>query len=299
MKLIVGTQEMRIDKYIAGKLSKYSRGYFQKLIKSGGVTVNRREVSSHYITKEADEIELDLREVERPSVEAQDIRLEILFEDDDVLVLNKEPGIVVHPACGHHDGTLLNALYGHAKGSFSPLLVHRLDKDTSGVLVVAKNERAKKSLAKQFQNRTIKKVYLAAVKGRIGEEKGRIEAPLGRAPGDRQKIVVGPAAKKAGITEFKVLKRHPEFTAIEVYPLTGRTHQIRSHMVYIGHPVLGDKTYGGLEKIGDRVFSRQMLHARRISFTHPATGRRVEFEAPVPRDMKGLFDEEPKGKNAK
>ena len=289
MKIIADVKGIRLDKYIAQVLPQYSRGFFQKRIKSGRITVNGSAASVHYTTKLGDGIEIDLED-DIKQVEPQDIALEILFEDGDVIVINKRPGIIVHPACGHRNGTLLNALYGHAGGLFNPLLVHRLDKDTSGVMVVAKNERAKKSLVKQFQNRTIKKVYVAAVKGVITEERGRIEAPLGRAPGDRQKIVVGPLAKKEGITEFKVAKRSGGFSVIEVYPLTGRTHQIRSHMVYIGHPVLGDRVYGGPENMDGRTFPRQMLHAKRISFTHPSTGKRVEFEAPLPDDMKDLMN---------
>jgi 23S rRNA pseudouridine1911/1915/1917 synthase len=199
--------------------------------------------------------------------------------------------MVVHPACGHYDDTVLNALYAHAGGKFIPFLVHRLDKDTSGILVIAKNEKAKNSLVKQFEKRAVKKVYMTAVKGNINEDRGRIEAPLGRSPNDRKKIVVGPLAKKNSVTEFKVLFRSRDYSVLEVYPLTGRTHQIRSHMVYIGHPVIGDIYYGGPASSAGRTFVRQMLHARRISFTHPTTGKKVEFEAPVPDDMKGLYNE--------
>jgi 23S rRNA pseudouridine1911/1915/1917 synthase len=216
--------------------------------------------------------------------------LNIIYEDDDILILNKDAGIVVHPACGHQTGTILNALAGHAKGKFQPMLVHRLDNDTSGVLVVAKNERAKNSIVKQFQNRAVRKVYLVAVAGCVGENKGRIEAPLGRSPNDRKKIVVGPLAKKMAVTDFVVLKRRKEYSLLEIHPVTGRTHQIRSHMVFIGHPVLGDKTYGGKERIGDRLFLRQMLHAYKIGFNHPGTGKRVEFCAELPVDMHKLFE---------
>ncbi len=288
MKITVETPAERLDKYVAGAVPSYSRGYFQKLIKSGKVTVNGGVSTVHYSPKCGDEINIDLEET-ISTVAPQDIDLEIIYEDADIVVVNKAPGMVVHPACGHWDGTLLNALYGRAKGSYTPFLVHRLDKDTSGIIVAAKNERAKKSLVKQFQNRTIKKVYITVVKGCVSEVKGRIEAPLGRSPNDRQKIVVGPLAKKDGITEFKVIVRTKEYSVLEVYPLTGRTHQIRSHMVYIGHPVLGDKVYGGLDQVGDHTFTRQMLHARRISLTHPDTGKRVVFEAPVPKDMQAIL----------
>ena len=288
MKLIIETEEKRIDSFLARVLPDYSRGYFQRLIKDGKITVNGETVNSHHGVKVGDTVEFELETVIK-KVLAEDIPLDIIYEDKDFLVVNKEPGIVVHPACGHFDGTLLNALYGHAKGKYNPLLVHRLDKDTSGIIVVAKSEKAKKSLAKQFQNRTIKKVYITAVKGSVNETRGFIDAPLGRAPNDRKRIVVGPLSKKNGITEFKVLFRSPDYSVLEVYPLTGRTHQIRSHMVYIGHPVLGDVFYGGLENIKETKYTRQMLHAKKITFTHPSTGKRVEFEAGLPKDMKGLY----------
>lgn len=289
MKLIIETEEKRIDSCLAKAMPDYSRGYFHRLIKDGKVTVNGRAVIPHQGVKPGDTVEFEHENVVKQIV-AQNLPLDIIYEDKDLLVINKEPGIVVHPACGHWDGTLLNALFGHAKGKYNPMLVHRLDKDTSGIIVVAKTEKAKNSLAKQFQNRTIKKVYITAVKGSVNENRGHIDAPLGRSPNDRKKIVVGPLAKKNGITEFQVLFRSPEYSVLEVYPLTGRTHQIRSHMVYIGHPVLGDVFYGGLESIKETIYPRQMLHAKRISFTHPSTGKRVEFEASLPADMKGLYN---------
>jgi len=293
MKLIIENDIKRIDSFLAGALPSYSRGYFQKLIKAGKVTINGSAVNSHQSAKTGDEVEFEIETVIK-QVLAQDLPLEIIYEDKDIMVINKAPGMVVHPACGHRDGTVLNALYAHAGGKFNPFLVHRLDKDTSGILVIAKNEKAKKSLVKQFEKRAVKKVYITAVKGCVNENRGRIEAPLGRSPSDRKKIVVGPLAKKNSVTEFKVVLRSGEYSVLEVYPLTGRTHQIRSHMVYIGHPVLGDVFYGGLQQLKETQYSRQMLHARRITFTHPSAAKQVEFEAPIPEDMKGLYDDKKK-----
>jgi 23S rRNA pseudouridine1911/1915/1917 synthase len=245
-------------------------------------------VVSHYALRLGDRIAVNFI-TEAKVLLAEKIALDILYEDDDLVIVNKPAGMVVHPACGHASGTLLNALAGHAAGRFASLLVHRLDKDTSGVIITAKNERAKNSLVKQFQGRAVRKTYLAAVKGSVNESQGRIEAPLGRSPSDRKMMVVGPLAEKMAITEFSVVHRTPHYSLIEAHPVTGRTHQIRSHFAYIGHPVLGDAMYGGPERIDAREFHRQMLHAHHVSFTHPSTGKRVEFTAPPPEDIAALW----------
>jgi len=297
MNLSADTSGERLDTYLTEKVPGYSRGYFQRLIKSGSVTVNKKNVTPHYRVRQGDEIELTHID-EKKALVSEKIPLDILYEDKDVLVLNKPPGLVVHPAAGHWTGTLLNALAGYADGKFMPLLVHRLDKDTSGVIIVAKNERAKNSLVKQFQHRAVKKTYLAAVNGEILEQNGLIEAPLGRSGEDRKKIEVGPLAKKMAVTEFTVIKRTREFSLLEVRPVTGRTHQIRSHLAYIGHPVLGDVTYGGPERIGGYTFPRQMLHAYRVSFNHPGTGKRLECSAPLPPDMAQLWEKMTQKKDA-
>ena len=274
----------RIDLFLTGKYPDYSRGYFQKLISSGNVKVNGKNVLPSHRIKLNDVVEFSFH-LESKVFEEEDIPLDIIYEDKDVLVVNKAGGLVVHPACGHANGTLLNALYGYAKGKFKPLLVHRLDKDTSGALVIAKTEKAKNSLVKQFQDRNVKKKYLTIVKGEIKEEFGRINAPLGRSQKDRKKIEVGPQAGKDAVTEFKVLKRTKNYTLLEVHPITGRTHQIRSHFVYIGHPVLGDEFYGGPEKMEGLKLKRQMLHSCYVAFTHPSSSKKMEFTADMPADM--------------
>jgi 23S rRNA pseudouridine1911/1915/1917 synthase len=292
MELLNGdTSKERIDSWLSSKFVQYSRGYFQRLIKAGNVKVNGTTTSTHYRVKPDDAIEVELV-FDAPGIIIEEkIPLDIVHEDDDIIVVNKPVGLVVHPACGHPTGTLLNALAGHAGGKFYPLLVHRLDKDTSGVMVIAKNERAKNSLVKQFQKRAVKKVYLAAVVGCVLENKGMIEAPLGRSPDDRKKMVVGPLAKKMAVTEFVVVYRSKSLSLIEAHPVTGRTHQIRSHFAYIGHPVLGDRTYGGPEKMDGRLFTRQLLHAHHLTFMHPATGKKVEFTAPPPDDIREIWKE--------
>ncbi|MFH1367723.1 MAG: RluA family pseudouridine synthase [Elusimicrobiota bacterium] len=278
----------RLDVFLSKKYSEYSRGYFQRLIKSGNVLLNGETAMPSRKLEPGDSVSVEFVE-EKKDIEPENIALEIIYEDADLLIVNKSAGLVVHPACGNQTGTLLNALFGRAGGKYTPLMVHRLDKGTSGIIVIAKNERAKKSLVKQFQKRAVKKTYLAAVKGAVIERKGYIEAPLGRAPNDRKKIVVGPMAKKDAITEFTVIRAAKEYSLLEVRPLTGRTHQIRSHLAYIGHPVLGDGTYGGPETAGGYEFFRTMLHAYKITFMHPSKGRPVDFTAPLPKDMVKLF----------
>lgn len=283
-QLLIGDNSERLDIYLARKFRQYSRGYFQRLIKSGIVRVNEKKVAAHYLVKPGDKIEID--SVPEPAAPAAEkIPLDIIYEDNDIIVVNKPAGIVVHPACGHPSGTLLNALEGHFNGKFRAFLVHRLDKDTSGIIVAAKNERAKNSLVKQFQKRAVKKVYIAVVSGKIVEKKGRIEAPLGRSPEDRRKIVVGPLSKKMSVTEFNLVDSGDKFSLVEVHPITGRTHQIRSHMAFIKHPVIGDAVYGGADIIGKHKIQRQMLHSYSLTFLHPRSGKTVRFNAKPPADI--------------
>jgi 23S rRNA pseudouridine1911/1915/1917 synthase len=267
----------------------YSRTYFQKIIKENKVLVNGKTVNPSYKVKSGDEISYTLEEEQTIFLSPEKIPLSIIYEDDDIVVINKQSDLVVHPSFGHETGTLLNALLYHFKGKCSPFMVHRLDKDTTGAIIFAKNEKSKVSLSKQFQKRTIHKTYVTAVTGTVVEEQGRIEAPLGRSMQNRKIIEVGPLAKKMAITEFKVLSRSRDVSLLEVHIITGRTHQIRSHMKYIGHPVLGDVDYGGSDHLKDIKFTRQMLHSYRVRFTHPITSKEMEIIAPLPNDMKSLF----------
>jgi len=280
----------RVDYFMNEKHSEYSRTYFQKLIKNGHVYVNGKQVLPSHNLKKGDEISYSFEEQETSiSLKPEKIPLKIIYEDDDIILINKQPDIVVHQSFGHESGTLLNALMWHFKGKIKPFMVHRLDKDTTGAIIFAKTQKAKVSLSKQFQKRAVSKTYITAVGGIIAEERGRIEAPLGRSRTDRKIIEVGPFAKRMAITEFKVLARTKQFTLLEVRIITGRTHQIRSHMKYIGHPVLGDEAYGGSTSINNIEFKRQMLHSYRIKFSHPAKGKMVEFTADIPKDMSELF----------
>ncbi|MBQ3834911.1 MAG: RluA family pseudouridine synthase [Elusimicrobia bacterium] len=280
----------RLDCYLNNLHKDYSRTYFQNMIKDGKVLVNSKKVHPSYKAKKDDVIEYEIEETAPITLKAEKIPLDIIYEDDDIIVINKQADLVVHPSYGHETGTLLNALLYHFKNKISPFMVHRLDKDTTGAIIFAKNEKAKVSLSKQFQKRTINKTYIAAVTGAVLEENGRIEAPLGRSLANRKIIEVGPLAKKMAITEFKVLSRNRDMSLLQVHIITGRTHQIRSHMKYIGHPVLGDIAYGGSDHIGDMKFTRQMLHSYRIIFTHPVTSKQMDLVAPLPKDMKKIAD---------
>ena len=279
----------RVDSFLAGTFKEYSRSYFQKLAEKGKVSVNGKSALVSHKLKHGDEVSVEFEKEEKLDIKAEKIKLDIIFEDNDIVIVNKHPGIVVHPSYGHPSGTLLNALMGHSKGKYNPYLVHRLDKDTSGLIIFAKNEKSKISISKQLQKRAVKKIYYAAVKGTIVENRGRIEAPLGRSPQNRKLMSVNPLATKMAITEFKVIARKGDYTLVEVRIITGRTHQIRSHMKYINHPVVGDKQYGGPETIEGKQYERQMLHAHSVTFTHPKTSKTIEFSAPLPVDMKEIF----------
>lgn len=275
---------IRLDKYLKDNLEDLSRVYIQELIEEGYVLVNGKETKSSYKTCLNDEIEVTLKEIENLDVEAQDIPISIVYEDKDVIVVNKERGMVVHPAPGNYKDTLVNALLFHCKdlssinGVKRPGIVHRIDKDTSGLIMVAKNDISHNFLANQLKDKTASRVYVALVHGKVHVPKGIINAPIGRDPKSRVKMAVVKDGKEA-ITEFTVLKYYKDFTLIECRLKTGRTHQIRVHMSYIGYPLVGDPLYGPRkQKYGDK----QYLHAKELSFIHPSTKEKVTFKTELP-----------------
>lgn len=276
----------RIDKTLPNLDKNLTRVMSQKLIEQGNVKVNGKNVKTSYKLNENDKVEVEIPEVKEVSIEAQDIPVEVLYEDNDIIVVNKPKGLVVHPANGNPDGTLVNALMKICKGTLSgiggeirPGIVHRLDKDTSGVLIVAKNDKAHLALCKQIKNREVKKTYLALTRGIIKENEATINMPIGRSTTDRKKMAVVKTGKEA-ITHFRVLERFKENTLLEINLETGRTHQIRVHLSQIGYPIVGDMVYSnGKNKFG---VQGQMLHAWKIKFMHPITGKEMKIDAPLP-----------------
>lgn len=285
MKIIVNNEieGERLDKAAALK-SGISRGLIQDMINDGHVLVNGKGEKNKYILKLNDVIEIIKRETKSLELEAKDLNIEIVYEDDDVAVVYKPEGMVVHPANGNNEGTLVNGLLYEMDINDTindvkrPGIVHRIDKDTSGLLMIAKNDLALKSLSAQLKEHSCNRLYVALVYGEIAENKGRIDAPIGRDPLDRKKMAVVAGGKEA-VTNFRVLERFKGFTLIECKLETGRTHQIRVHMKYIGHPLVGDKVYGPKRVIGE---TGQFLHAKTIGFVHPRTGEYMEFSHELP-----------------
>ncbi|NPV29731.1 MAG: RluA family pseudouridine synthase [Firmicutes bacterium] len=275
----------RLDYFLSRQTPFLSRSQVQRLIEKGLVLVNFRQARSSYRVRANDQIEMKVPPPDEVALRPESIPLEIVYEDDDLLVVNKPPGLVVHPAPGHSGGTLVNALLNHCPnlpgigGYLRPGIVHRLDKDTSGLLVVSKTDLAHQSLTAQLKARQIKRKYLALVHGEVREEEGMIDAPLGRDPKNRKKIAVVPNGKEAR-TFYRVKERFPGYTLLDVELETGRTHQIRVHLAYAGYPVAGDPVYGPRRNPLD--LPGQALHAYRITFTHPRTGEFLSFEAPLP-----------------
>jgi len=276
----------RLDSFLSQKIDKYSRAYLQKVIDEDMAMVNGNVAKKKYRVKEGDEIELTIPEPRKINLKSQDIPLNIVYEDNCLIVVNKPAGMVVHPAVGNYDGTLVNALLGHCdclsliNGEYRPGIVHRIDKDTSGLLVVAKNEETHRGLAEQLKEHSVTRKYIGLVRGVIEEDEGTIDAPIGRHPVYRKKMAVVARNSKRAITHFKVLKRFSRYTLIEVRLETGRTHQIRVHMAYIGYPLAGDKVYGSTDK--ELGVKGQLLHAAVLGFEHPAKKEYMEFEAPLP-----------------
>lgn len=291
MKLInvdEDTSDIRIDKYLVDILN-ITRSKVQKLIDNGNVLVNDKLIKNHYIVRTDDEIKID-EVVENYEIKAEKMDLNIVYEDDDVIVINKPSGIVVHPSIGHYSGTLVNGLMYYCKLSSNgirPGIVHRIDKDTSGLLLVAKNDDSHLDLSNQLKDKTVLRKYIALVQGVIQHDTGTIDAPIGRDSVDRKKMVVTEVNSKHAITHFKVLERLNGATLIECILETGRTHQIRVHMNYIGYPIVNDPIYGFKKKINDY---GQMLHAKTIGFIHPKTKEYLEFDSELPKEFNEILN---------
>ncbi|MDI3546395.1 MAG: rRNA synthase [Halanaerobiales bacterium] len=284
----------RLDKYLSEMDKELSRSFLQKLINEEKVLVNGGVTKSSYRIREGDRISLLIPEPREPDIEPVEIELDILYEDDDIIVVNKPAGLVVHPAPGNRDNTLVNALLAYTdrlsgiNGVKRPGIIHRLDKDTSGALVVAKNDRSHQELVKQFKERKTKKIYHTIVKGKLPYEKGKIDAPIGRNPKQRKKMAVTEKNSKKAVTYFKVLEYFKDYTYLEVKLETGRTHQIRVHFSYLGHPVVGDEKYS--RKKNEPGVKRQLLHAYKLGLFHPLSGEWMEFIAPLPDDFQKTLD---------
>lgn len=290
-KLIVDKGGIRIDAYLIEKLD-YSRSKIQKLIKDETVTVNDVKVKNSYSLKQGDIISIGEVKSEELLIEAEDMDIDVVYEDADVIVINKENGIVVHPAVGNKNGTLVNGLLYHFKnlsninGETRPGIVHRIDAYTTGLLMVAKNDKAHEFLAKQLEEKTTTRKYYALVWGVINNDTGTIDAPIGRDVNDRKKQAVTSINSKDSITHFKVLKRFKDVTLIELELETGRTHQIRVHMNYIGHPVVNDPVYGKRKLIDN---TGQCLHAKTLGFVHPKTNEYMEFDSKLPESFNNII----------
>lgn len=277
----------RIDKYISSVCPEITRSALQKLLQDRRVLVNGIPVAKNYRMRESDLIELEFPDPVEDSAQPEDIPLDIIYEDGSLLVVNKPKGMVVHPAVGNPSGTLVNALLAHCGNSLSgingvirPGIVHRIDKDTSGLLIVAKNDKAHQALAKQIKEHSFTRIYEAVVYGNLKQDEGKIDLPIGRNPSDRKKMAVTEKNSRNAVTHYQVLKRYGNFTHIRLQLETGRTHQIRVHMAYLGHPVAGDPVYGPKKVIAS--LRGQCLHARVIGFIHPATGEYMEFTSALP-----------------
>lgn len=284
----------RIDAYISGVDSEISRTAVQRLIEEEKISVNGKSTKPSYKVQENDLIEIEECEPKEIELKAQDIPLEIIYEDTDIIVVNKPKGLVVHPAVGNPDGTLVNAIMSICKDSLSgiggeirPGIVHRLDKDTSGVLIIAKNDISHINISNQIKNHEVEKTYIALVRGIVKENEATINMPIGRSTKDRKKMAVSKNGRNA-ITHFKVIKRYEKYTLLEIKIETGRTHQIRVHLSHIGYPVVGDYTYSNGKN--DFNVEGQMLHAQKIKFRHPKTDKEMELEAGLPEYFQEIIE---------
>lgn len=286
-RIIADVNNERLDSYISKSNLDLSRSMVQKLIKENRVFINGKNEKESYKIKVNDNITIQIEEPKSSKLEAQDIPLDIIYEDNDIIVINKPKGMVVHPGNGNPDNTLVNAVLAHCKGSLSgiggeirPGIVHRIDKDTSGLIIVAKNDKSHINLSEQIKNHEVTKIYTALVKGNISEDEATIDMPIGRDKKDRKKMSVTRDGKEA-VSHIKVVKRYGNYTLIRVKIDTGRTHQIRVHMAKIGHPVVGDEVYSsGKNEFGVK---GQMLHSTILKFKHPISGKEIMLEAPLPQ----------------
>ncbi len=286
----------RLDLWLAAQRPAHSRARWQELIRTGDVRVNGRTRKPHGLLREGDRVSWTIPAPRIAKPQPEDIPLDILYEDDDLIVLNKPAGLVVHPAPGHDSGTLVNALLNHCNnlpgigGERRPGIVHRLDRDTSGVLVAAKSELAMRKLAAQFKRRQVRKEYVALAWGAPRPPRGTIDTLVGRSPYNRKKMSARPQTGRRAVTHYDTEQAFGEVSLLRLRIETGRTHQIRVHLAHIGHPVVGDTQYGRARKTERPVpATRQMLHAERLAFAHPRTGAALEFSAPLPEDMRGLL----------
>lgn len=284
----------RIDKCLAMLIDSLSRSYIQRLIKDEAVRVNGSPVKGSYRVKQEDQLEFELPEAVEPDIEPEDIPLDILYEDKDVIVVNKPKGMVVHPAAGHYSGTLVNALMFHCgkelsgiNGCMRPGIVHRIDMDTTGSVIACKNDMAHNCIAEQLKEHSLTRRYVAICHGVLREDKGTIDRPIGRHPTERKKMAVNERNGKRAVTHYKVLQRFRDYTYIECRLETGRTHQIRVHMASIGHPLLGDEVYSNRKS--PYKLQGQTLHAKILGFRHPSTGEYIETEAPLPEYFEHLL----------
>ena len=278
----------RIDRCVSMLIDSLSRSYIQKMIKEGQVLVNGASVKSSCRVRTEDEVRFRLPESVEPDIPAEDIPLDILYEDEDVIVVNKPKGMVVHPAAGHYSGTLVNALMYHCSGELSGIngvmrsgIVHRIDRDTTGSIIACKNDAAHNCLASQLKEHSVNRRYHAICYGVLAEEEGTIDRPIGRHSTERKKMAINERNGKRAVTHYRVLKRFAKYSYVECVLETGRTHQIRVHMASIGHPLLGDEVYAGGRKCPFRL-QGQALHAKTLGFSHPVTGQYIETEAPLP-----------------
>lgn len=282
----------RLDIFLHEKLPNISRSYLKVLISDEQVLVNNKKAKPSLKLKPNQKIEVNVPEPKQTSIDPEDIPLDILFEDDDIIAINKPSGMVVHPAAGNYTGTVVNALMHHTKnlsgigGVIRPGIVHRLDKETSGCLIIAKNDAAHQALSEQFQNRTIFKKYVALSQGLFEQPANTITTMIRRHPSNRKKMQAHPRLGKEAVSEYKVIDKYNKVSMVEVVIKTGRTHQIRVHLSYIGHPILGDTLYGGNRIFQNKTYDRIMLHAHTLKFIHPTTKKEITLTAPLPFSLK-------------